>query len=269
VRGALGTFLLVAAGLKIHGLALGPFAQDAFLGSPRLLIAAIEVEVVLGLWLLSGWSVRAAWTVALGFFTILAGASLYLALTGQRSCGCLGQVTVSPWLMFGLDAGAVAALALWRPAHSAARSPAVWCRQALKIVAGAAVLLALGSSGFLLAFPGPAEALAWLRGEAITVEPVVSDVGKGQPGEQQTFRVNLTNRTDRPVRLVGGTTSCRCTATNDLPLILAPGETGTIEVEIMFVGSPGRFRHHFVLFTDDERQPRVVARFSGQVIAPP
>jgi hypothetical protein len=261
--------LLVAAGLKVHSLALDPLSHGPFLGSPRLLIAAIEVESVLGLWLLSGWSVRAAWMSALGFFTVLAAASLYLALTGQRSCGCLGQVEASPWLMFGLDAGAVAALALCRPAHTAAIAPGLWGGQALKIVAGAAVLLALGSGVFLLGFPGPTEALAWLRGEAITVEPAVCDVGTGRAGERQTFRVHLTNRTDRPVRLVGGTTSCRCMATNDLPQSLAPGETGTIEVAIQFVGSPGRFRQHFVLFTDDERQPKVVARFSGQVIAPP
>jgi hypothetical protein len=124
VRMALGLFLLVAAGLKAHSLATDPLSQDAFFASPRLLIATIEVEIVLGLWLLSGWFVRAAWVTALGFFGVLAGVSLYLALAGQRSCGCFGQVTVSPWATFSLDIAAVAALALWRPApRTALRQP--------------------------------------------------------------------------------------------------------------------------------------------------
>lgn len=69
----LGVFLLIAAGLKAYGLAFDPLSQDSFLASPRLLIATIGVEILLGLWLLSGWSARAAWVAALGFFGILAG----------------------------------------------------------------------------------------------------------------------------------------------------------------------------------------------------
>jgi hypothetical protein len=261
--------LLVAAGLKVQGLALGPLAEDSLLASPRLQVATIEVEAVLGLWLLAGWSARLAWAAALGFFGLLAGVSLYLAVVGQASCGCLGRVTVSPWLTFGVDVGAVAALAMFRPARTADGSRTVWMQQLVKIGAGAGVLLALASCAFLLAFANPAEALAWFRGEAITVDPAVSDVGKGEPGEERTFRVQLTNRTNRPIRLVGGTTTCSCIATRDLPLALAEGETGAIEVSVRFVGSQGRFQHHFVLLTDDEKQPEVVARFSGQVIAPP
>ena len=54
------------------------------------------MEAVLGLWLLSGWSARAAWAGATGFFALMASASLYLALAGQQSCGCLGRIQVNP-----------------------------------------------------------------------------------------------------------------------------------------------------------------------------
>jgi hypothetical protein len=67
VRRVLGAFLLVAAGLKAHGLALDPLAEDSFLASPRLQVATIEVETVLGLWLLAGRWARMAWAAALGF----------------------------------------------------------------------------------------------------------------------------------------------------------------------------------------------------------
>jgi hypothetical protein len=68
VRFVLGGFLLVAAGLKAHGLALDPFTEGSVLASARLQVATIEIEIVLGLWLLSGWSILGAWTSALIFF---------------------------------------------------------------------------------------------------------------------------------------------------------------------------------------------------------
>ena len=54
IRLALALFLLCAAGLKAHAVATDPFAQDPILGSPRILVGTIEIEVVLALWLLSG-----------------------------------------------------------------------------------------------------------------------------------------------------------------------------------------------------------------------
>jgi hypothetical protein len=71
VRVALGLLLLAAAGLKAYGLTLDPLARPYLLSSPRLEIAAIEVEMILGLWLLSGWSVRGAWLAALAYFRAL------------------------------------------------------------------------------------------------------------------------------------------------------------------------------------------------------
>jgi hypothetical protein len=60
---ALCLSLIAAAGLKAHGLALDPLAQDSFLSSPCLQIAAIEMETVLGLPLLQPVQlVRCLWT---------------------------------------------------------------------------------------------------------------------------------------------------------------------------------------------------------------
>jgi len=55
LRVVLGLVLLGAAGLKIHSLFLGSSVRDSLLSSPRLQVATIEVELLLGVWLLSGW----------------------------------------------------------------------------------------------------------------------------------------------------------------------------------------------------------------------
>jgi hypothetical protein len=100
----------------------------------------------------------------------------------------------------------------------------------LKIAGGAVLLLALASGAILFAFSNPAEALAWFRGEGIAPDPAVYDIGKGSRGEERTFRVQLTNRTKRDIRLVGGTTICSCITTKDLPLSVAPRSQGSMSV---------------------------------------
>jgi hypothetical protein len=115
----------------------------------------------------------------------------------------------------------------------------------------------------------PGAALARLRGDLITVEPAVSNVGEAETGVERMFRVELTNRTDRPIRIIGGTDNCSCIATDSLPLTLFRDQPQSIEVWVRFRGSAGRFQHRFVLLTDDARQPVVVARFTGRVLAPP
>jgi len=269
LRVVLGLVLLVAAGLKGHELALDPLTEDSFLASPPLQIAAIEVEILLGLWLLSGLARRAAWVAALGFFGVMAGVSLYMALAGQTSCGCFGRLTVNPWLTFAFDGAAVAALAVWRPVRAEGTGSVGWLRGVLRTGLGTAAFLTLIGGALLLAFDDPAAALAQLRGEVIAVEPSVSQVGDGIALEQRRFTVQLTNHGERPVRLLGGTTTCSCIATEDLPTTVPAGESRSIAVDVKFSGGAGRFQHSFILYTDDAKQPVVTARFAGRVIEPP
>jgi hypothetical protein len=51
---ALGVLLLVAAGLKLVGQNVAPYAQFGFLIHPSMQLAAVEWEIVLGLWLVFG-----------------------------------------------------------------------------------------------------------------------------------------------------------------------------------------------------------------------
>ena len=51
----LGTTLLCAAALKLYGWNVAPFAQYGRLLNTSVQFAAVEWEIVLGLWLLSGY----------------------------------------------------------------------------------------------------------------------------------------------------------------------------------------------------------------------
>jgi hypothetical protein len=64
---------------------------------------------------------------------------------------------------------------------------------------------------------------------------------------------------------MGGTTTCSCITPDDLPIIVPPNESRGILVRMRFQGRPGRFQHSFVLYTDNENQQTVTARFAGRV----
>ena len=66
IPGGLGVLLLAAAGLKLYGLNVSPFAQYGWFTAPAVQVAAVLWEIVLGLWLLSGTYRIGAWLAAVG-----------------------------------------------------------------------------------------------------------------------------------------------------------------------------------------------------------
>src|SRR5579875_351660 len=267
----LGLFLIVTALLKAQGTADGALGQNMILFSPHLRFLVMEAEALLGLWLLSGWAKRTAWVFAVAFFLVVAGCSLYLGLMGQSSCGCFGRIQVSPWSAFALDVACLAVLGLCRPSFRRAEreitTASLWLREAITITCGAGAILAMCLEGILLAGGSrPGDFLARVRGDWITVEPPVTDMGSDVGGKTHRFTVRLRNHTDHMVKVVGGTANCSCLATAELPVSIPPGQSMPIQVAATFKGLPGLFQHEFLFYTDEERQKRVLARFKGRII---
>jgi hypothetical protein len=110
VTSLLGLVLLVAAVLKCHQLITGYVPGRTFLLSRWFQTLTVEIELALGLWLISGFYRNLAARVGLGFFALLAAASAYLILAGEECCGCLGRLAVNPWFSFVFDLIAVCSL---------------------------------------------------------------------------------------------------------------------------------------------------------------
>ena len=115
VRIALAAILLAAAGLKAYQLATEPVGGKDIFSFRWSLIAQVEFEILLGVWLLSGLFKRPAWLAALACFAFFCCATLYKALSGAVSCGCFGKIEVSPWYTLVLDVCAVFALLVFPP----------------------------------------------------------------------------------------------------------------------------------------------------------
>lgn len=77
LRSVISVFLLVAAFLKLRGFGTPNALFDI---SPSLDFGLIQLEVLVALWLLSGWKTVAAWLCTLGLFATFAGASLAMVI---------------------------------------------------------------------------------------------------------------------------------------------------------------------------------------------
>lgn len=255
-RLVIGVLLLTAAGLKLYGLNVSAVPRVGWFAQPWVQLTAAEWEIILGVWLLGRAFPVTSWLAAVGTFLVFAGVSGYLGFVGVVSCGCFGVIVVSPWTAFVADLAGLGVLAACRPdfrdrEHTPLRGPAV-------VVAGGvltlAVLVGIGSA----VYGSPRAALARLRGEEIAVVPAHVDVGTGSPGARLEASVEVRNWTDRPVKLIGGTSDCSCLTHHDLPVVIPPGESHRVTIAVRVPASDrGQMTRRVELFTDHDRQPVV------------
>lgn len=119
LRVAVALLLLTSAAFKVHAIFTEPYFADSILGSPVWMVGLVECEILLGLWLLSGVALRAAWLTALVAFAGFACVNIYLLATGATTCGCFGTVETHPWVILGLDIVVLICLSIF---HSSLRA---------------------------------------------------------------------------------------------------------------------------------------------------
>lgn len=262
IRVVLGLLLAAAAGLKLYGIGVSAVPRVGWFAQPGVQLAAAEWELILGVWLVSGAYPVGSWLAAVGTFLAFAGVSTYLGFSGVSSCGCLGAIHASPWWTFAADVAALILLAVARPHREVAspgRSP-LPVRAGLKWAGGTAVVLIGITAAATALYGSPDAALARLRGESLTTDPYL-DLGTGKPGDLLEGAATIRNVTDRPIRLVGGTSDCSCTVLPDLPATVEPGGSVAVRVQLTIpAGRAGRLTRTVILRTDDPGRP--VVRFA-------
>jgi hypothetical protein len=211
-----------------------------------------------------------AWSAAVATFLVFAGVSFSLGVSGQASCGCFGQIEASPWHAFAVDIAALALLVVARPDFRGMLSldrarflQAV--RQAAVSIGGTSLVFGSIIGLASLAFGSPDAALARLRGERISIRPRTVNVGRVEPHQRIEVTVEVVNRTDRPVRLIGGTSDCSCVTINDLPTTLAPGEARQVSVEVRLPATHGFFHRKAMFLTDCEQARAVLFDLVGTI----
>lgn len=263
----LGGLLLLAAALKMYGLAVAPVGRAGIFSEPWVQIVILEWEITLGVWLLTGRYRSAAWLATIATFVVFACINFWQGWLGQGSCGCFGKIHVNPWLTLGIDAGALVSLTLCRRHAFASETLgefATWLRPVAIGIGAVAILLGIIAGIGTISFGSPAAALASLRGERLSIQPRLVDVGDVEMGQRKEAIFDVQNWTDKPIRLVGGTSDCSCVVTKDLPMTIPAGESCSLTISIASKGHAGQFTRSVFLFTDDEQLPKVQFRVTGQ-----
>jgi hypothetical protein len=88
-----------------------------------IMFALIEAELLLALWLLVGGVSRTRFFIASVCFIVFAIVAGYEAINALPSCGCFGNVKVSPRITAAFDVFAIIALWFTRPQKSDATRP--------------------------------------------------------------------------------------------------------------------------------------------------
>ena len=194
--------------------------------------------------------------------TALAALSVTSALRGQSDCGCFGQLKVHPGITAAINLVALGLLVVFRPAVR-------WAEN--RGTVAAVVVLAVVAGGLAWVASGPVgeKLLAKWQGRTVALRSSVADAGEEPAGTVRRLPVTVTNSSSRDVRILGGTSSCSCTTTRDLPTTVPADGEVTVELELTFRGTPGDFAYNFELLTDDKTQPKLHGVITGRVAGPP
>lgn len=251
ILGGVAVLLLAAAGLKLYGWNVSPFAQYGWLLSPAVQTAAVGWELFLGIWLLSGSARRLAWLSTLLTFAAFAAVSGYLGVLGQAHCGCFGVIEANPWVAFGVDVAVLLLLAVARPRGEAAST------DGLRWVGGVTVVLTGLFATSLILFGSAEAAVAKLRGQTLTTTSHLT-FEPGTVGDLKTATATVRNWTDAPLRLIGGTADCSCLATEDLPVVVPANDGVEVRVRLKIpAGTPGQLTRTVEFLTDCPKHPRL------------
>lgn len=261
----IGFLLLSASFLKAKALFTDPRPEITFLDSPKIQLLTIEMELLLGVWLFSGWNRRIAWLTAMCFFGILAFTSFFMVWIELPTCSCLGAYSVPPKWIFGFDLIILYLLATFKP-------------NKIESLGQKSNILSVVSVGvcFFILFHGilsiPA---AWaiqsktdLREEYLEINPPWVDLGEAPWRTARTFTVQINNKSTEPINIIGGMNDCAISTLKNLPITIPPGQSKHIEIEASFRGQPGTSRRQYHLYTDFGKQKIVVAGYSWKISAP-
>lgn len=267
----LAIFLLTTAFLKVYGFAASSLPEVGWFSTPNVQAAAVLLEVLIGLWLLSGVTQNLSWLVSLTAFIGFSVVSGYLGLQGVASCGCLGAIKASPWILFVVDLIIVLGLIFARPKMSDIVGDLFLVNKS-ELLAIGCIGMVLSSVLFLYGYTryGSFDCfIAQIRNQPIGA-PQFVDFGDISPEQGYEAKIPISNFSDRPIRLIGGSADCNCITTSDMPITIEPNTKTEIKI---FLGvratSVGHLTKKVELWTDCDLQRKIFLTIGCNVLSGP
>jgi hypothetical protein len=192
-----GSLLIVAGLLKSNQLFRDLGLQGKFLTNYLHVILGVTAEFVLGVWLLSGMFPVISRLFAIFAFGVFFLVSIDRALDGEISCGCFGNVAVTPWVTAVIDLVILTLLVTLRRAPPTSATLSRWV-----------ILLAIGL--FIVGLPVVLIVLYTSTSSVMTTVPTTVDVGELPQGGRAETIVFITNRSNERIEVVALRVTCPC-----------------------------------------------------------
>jgi len=130
------------------------------------------------------------------------------------------------------------------------------------------IILGIGAGYGFARFGSFAAAMSAMRGDVLLVDQPLKSVDGIRPGTRVALRYALTNASNRPIKLIGVSTSCTCTLVEGLPITLAPSETRSITATITTREGESVLDGSIRLYTDHPRSAEIVLGYSLRLVLP-
>jgi hypothetical protein len=96
-----------------------------------------------------------------------------------------------------------------------------------------------------------------VRGETLIVTPHRQILAHSKPGDVSTVKFTVWNLTRTPLRIVGASSSCTCTATPGLPISIPAIDRRPVAVEFQTTSATLGREQHVLYYTDSLQRPRI------------
>lgn len=124
----------ISAALKSYQLLYHPAPARFWFQQPAFQILGIELELLVGFLLFSGWPAHWMARIAAGYLAVLAAISGSMLIWGETSCGCFGRWAVHPSWTLSFNLAAIVGLSpFWRKGEWSAQ-PFVFLRNPMGFV---------------------------------------------------------------------------------------------------------------------------------------
>jgi hypothetical protein len=212
--------LLLAVSAKVQWILSNPLWEDIAIGGMWVTLAAIVLEAWTASSLLLLPNRRQAAWIGLAVHVVLLVASVWFWISGL-TCQCfgdwaLGDFQIPTWALPAYNLVAVVLFGLIAAKFDQATTAKAWLRLP-DLGTQIGVVIGLFFGLFMLSTSQGQQ--FWRPGAA--ANEVILQVGELPelvPGESYETGVTLYNRLSKPIRVVGGGTSCTCVTLENIPL---------------------------------------------------
>jgi len=262
-----GLLLLVAAILKAQGLAFSPVNMFGIFVNQTLIVILISYEVLLGLWLLTGYRGQVSQLLAIFTFILFVIISGYQTMIGAATCNCMGTLDIQPITIFVIDIVFLIVLIFtYYYCTDTGRRLYHFLKDTLECVGIVSVFtVTMVSVIFVtnLLFGSLPEMISKLNNEPVSISPDVMMLAPGIAHSLDERTLVFSNNTDRIIKIVGATSDCLCDSQSNLPIIIGPHSMEEMKVVFRRTASIGQFTRTIIIYLDDQGIKAIPYRYTG------